>query len=269
MISTAFSTSPYSGGDWARRLIKRVAGRAQILSVKIEWLARELGIPEVAEQSQILFELWRELRNRGRWLLIFDNVESRRIIERFWSPAGTGSILITSRNLAWGNLAHTIMVDVFEPAAAITFLLKRGKSTEEPAASVITKKLGYLPLALEQAGAYVEETRTSLEAYADLLVANRHQLLTLGQPNWYRETVATTWTVSIRPACGRNNRTPVTCSACSPTSLPMTYLADFYMNMPRFLASLCGRSYQTRSSMTVCLPPSSPSLLLARILFES
>jgi tetratricopeptide (TPR) repeat protein len=165
------------------------------------WLARELGIPEVAEQSQILFELWRELRNRGRWLLIFDNVESRRIIERFWSPAGTGSILITSRNLAWGNLAHTIMVDVFEPAAAITFLRKRGKSAEEPAASVITKKLGYLPLALEQAGAYVEETRTSLEAYADLLVANRHQLLTLGQPNWYSETVATTWTVSISRAC--------------------------------------------------------------------
>lgn len=165
------------------------------------WLARELGISEVVEQSQILFELWRELRNRGRWLLVFDNVESRQILDRFWPSTGTGSILLTSRNVAWGGLGKSIMVDVFEPADAITFLRKRGKTTEESAAGVVAEKLGYLPLALEQAGAYVDETQTSLKAYTGLLVANRQQLLALGQPNWYSGTVATTWTVSISRAC--------------------------------------------------------------------
>lgn len=165
------------------------------------WLARELGVSEAVEQNQILFELWRELRNRGRWLLIFDNMESRQILDRFWPSTGTGSVLLTSRNVAWGGLAKTIMVDVFEPADAITFLGKRGKTIEESAASVVAEKLGYLPLALEQAGAYVDETRTSLEAYTGLLVANRQQLFALGQPNWYGGTVATTWTVSINRAC--------------------------------------------------------------------
>lgn len=165
------------------------------------WLARELDMSEVVEQSQILLELWRELRNRGRWLLIFDNVESPQILERFWPLTETGSILLTSRNVAWGSLAKAIVVDVFEPVDAITFLRKRGKTTEEPAAGVVAEELGYLPLALEQAGAYVEETQTSLEAYTGLLVANRQQIFALGRPSWYSETVATTWTVSISRAC--------------------------------------------------------------------
>ncbi|MGH3692758.1 MAG: FxSxx-COOH system tetratricopeptide repeat protein [Pseudonocardiaceae bacterium] len=165
------------------------------------WLARELGIPETVEQDQIIFGLWRELRNRGRWLLIFDNVESHKILDRFWPSTGTGSILITSRNIAWGGLVETVLVDVFEPADAITFLGKRGKTAEKSVAGVVAEKLGYLPLALEQAGAYVDETQTSLEAYTGLLATNRQQLITLGQPNWYSETVATTWTVSIRRAC--------------------------------------------------------------------
>lgn len=165
------------------------------------WLARELGIAEVVEQDRILFELWRELRNRDRWLLIFDNVDSPQILDRFWLSTENGSILLTSRNVAWGSLAKAIAVDVFEPADAITFLGKRGKTAEESAASVVAEKLGYLPLALEQAGAYVDETQTSLEAYTGLLVTSRQQLLALGQPNWYGETVATTWTVSIRRAC--------------------------------------------------------------------
>lgn len=169
------------------------------------WLARELGISEVQEQSQIFFELWRELRNRGRWLLVFDNVEGR-IIERFWPSTETGSILITSRNPAIGGLAKTIAVNPFEPAAAITFLRKRSKTSEESAASVVAEEYGYLPMALEQAGAYVEETQTSLEDYAGLLVAYRQQpplllkLLKLGQPSWYSETVATAFTVSISRA---------------------------------------------------------------------
>jgi tetratricopeptide (TPR) repeat protein len=170
------------------------------------WLARKLRISEVQEQSQILFELWRELRNRGRWLLIFDNVEGR-IIERFWPPVGTGSILITSRNVAFISLAKTVIVDPFKPAAAITFLRKRSKTSEESSASVVAEELGYLPLALEQAGAYVEETQTSLEAYAGLLVAGRRQpslilkLLKLGRPSWYNETtVATALSVSISRA---------------------------------------------------------------------
>ena len=165
------------------------------------WLARELDISEVVEQNQILFELWRELQNRGRWLLIFDNMESRQIFDRFWPSTETGSVLLTSRNVAWAGLAKTIMIDVFEPSDAITFLRKRGKTIEESAAGVVAEKLGYLPLALEQAGAYVDETRTSLEAYNGLLVANRKQLLALGQPSWYGGTVATTWTVSISRAC--------------------------------------------------------------------
>jgi tetratricopeptide (TPR) repeat protein len=201
---TAIEYAHHFGGHY--RIIWWIrAEHSADITDNLMWLARELGISEVQEQSQILFELWRELRKRGPWLLIFDNVEDRNI-ERFWLPVETGSILITSRNVAYTSQVKTVIVDPFKPVAAITFLRKRSKTSEEHSAGIVAEELGYLPLALEQAGAYVEETQTSLEAYADLLVANRQpppqilKLLKLGQPSWYNETVATALTVSISRA---------------------------------------------------------------------
>ena len=165
-------------------------------------LARELGVSAAAEQSRMLAGLWRELRQRDRWLLIFDNAPNPRTLVPFWPPGGSGDVIVTSRHLAWGSVGgHSVQVKPFDRSDAITFLRNRTKSSEEAAAVTVAEALGCLPLALEQAAAYVEETQTSLQTYENLLSANYHALLAAGKPNWYTGTVATTWTVSIKGAC--------------------------------------------------------------------
>ena len=52
-----------------------------------------------------------ELRERGRWLLIFDNAENPAEISG-WLPGGGGHVLITSRERGWADVAAAVEVDV-------------------------------------------------------------------------------------------------------------------------------------------------------------
>jgi tetratricopeptide (TPR) repeat protein len=165
-------------------------------------LARELHIDQATEQSRILTGLWQELRRRDRWLLIFDNAPNVEALKPFWPPSGNGDVLVTSRHTAWASLGGVaVRVSIFTPTDAVTFLQKRSNKTgEKEAALTVAQKLGFLPLALEQAAAYVEETHTSLRAYSKLLPANQKSLLAAGKPDSYPGTVASTWKVSINAA---------------------------------------------------------------------
>lgn len=167
----------------------------------LTWLARELGISHFAEHSRMIAALWQELRRRDRWLLIYDNARSPLALAPYWPPAGTGDVLVTSRHRAWGGSGTTVQVQPFAQLDAVTFLRKRANAPDELAAAAVAEALGCLPLALEQAAAYVEETQTSLESYRQLLAADHPGLLAAGHPQWYGETVATTWAVSITTAC--------------------------------------------------------------------
>jgi tetratricopeptide (TPR) repeat protein len=177
------------------------AERAVGVSDHLTWLARELGIGDFPEQSRMIAALWQELRHRDRWLLIYDNARSPLALASYWPSAGTGDVLVTSRHRAWGGYGTTMPVQPFAPVEAVTFLRKRAKAADEQAAGAVAEALGCLPLALEQAAAYVEETQTSLESYRQLLAADHPGLLAAGRPQWYGETVATTWAVSIATAC--------------------------------------------------------------------
>jgi tetratricopeptide (TPR) repeat protein len=173
------------------------------ISDHLMWLARELHIDQATEQSRILASLWQELQRRDRWLLIFDNAPDPEALEPFWPPSGNGDILVTSRHTAWARLGGvSVRVRNFTATDAVTFLQKRSNKTgEREAALKVAEKLGFLPLALEQAAAYVEETHTSLRAYSKLLPANQQALLAVGRPRSYPGTVASTWKVSINAAC--------------------------------------------------------------------
>ncbi|HEV8647844.1 MAG TPA: NB-ARC domain-containing protein [Actinomycetes bacterium] len=61
-------------------------------------LARRLGLPEAAEQAETVHALWDALRQRERWLLIFDNAEHPTELRPWWPP-GAGRVLVTYLNL--------------------------------------------------------------------------------------------------------------------------------------------------------------------------
>jgi tetratricopeptide (TPR) repeat protein len=160
-------------------------------------LARRLGIPEAADQAGTVQALWDELRRRDRWLLIFDNVEEPGDLKPYQPPGGDGHVLLTSRRPAWGGTAAVLGVNVFSRAEAVGFLLDRTGSDDEAKAHELAKLLGDLPLALEQAAAYLEETKTSLGQYLEMLRDQTVKVLAHGTPSDYDHRVATTWLISL------------------------------------------------------------------------
>jgi len=103
------------------------------------------------------------------WLLVYDNVESRDDIESLM-PRGRARLIITTRFTNWVTLASQIAVEPLKPMEATRLLMThagRSGRVHRAGAVRLARELGCLPLALEQASAYVHFTGISFDRYAD------------------------------------------------------------------------------------------------------
>src|SRR6516225_11517974 len=100
----------------------------------------------------------------ARWLLVFDNAPDRASVARFMPPAGPGRVLVTSRNQIWPP-GQALDVPVLDSEVAAEFLGSRTGDADRRAALELAGELGGLPLALEQAAAYVQASGDSLAGY--------------------------------------------------------------------------------------------------------
>jgi Domain of unknown function (DUF4062)/Tetratricopeptide repeat len=132
----------------------------------------------------------------ARWLLLFDNAPDRASVARFVPPAGAGRVLITSRNQIWPP-GQALDVPVLDPQVAAEFLVSRTGDADRRAALDLAGELGGLPLALEQAAAYVQATGDILAGYLASFRQRRADLLGRGEPTGYPDTMATTWTLAF------------------------------------------------------------------------
>jgi tetratricopeptide (TPR) repeat protein len=138
-----------------------------------------------------------------RWLSVFDNATDAETVRPYLpSDTSRGQVIVTSRDQLWPELA-TIEVKKLDPAESLQFLSEHTPS--DPGTAVaLAELLGDLPLALEQARAYLAATRRPAAAYLqDLqrqLATRSGELLGAGTPAHYQATVATTWALSIRQA---------------------------------------------------------------------
>jgi hypothetical protein len=130
------------------------------------------------------------------WLLVFDNAPSPEAVEAFVPPTGDGRVLITSPNALWPP-GQALEVPVLDLDAAAGFLAARTGDTDRQAAAGLAEAVGGLPLALEQAAAYIQATRDSLAGYRALFQRRRKDLWARGKPAGYGGTVATTWTLAF------------------------------------------------------------------------
>jgi NB-ARC domain len=203
-------------------------------------LAHRLGLPEQADQAETIGVLFDQMRQRERWLLIFDNAEQPHDLRPYW-PSSSGHVLVTSRNPSWGGLAATVQVDVLRRPEAVAFLHRRTTTTADPQeAAALAKALGDLPLALEQAAAYLDETSTSAADYLDLLRDRSLELFALGQPATSEQTIATTWTVSldrIRAQVPAAQDLLALCAFLASDDLPRSLLAEHADLLPEPLAT--------------------------------
>jgi tetratricopeptide (TPR) repeat protein/predicted HTH transcriptional regulator len=161
-------------------------------------LAHELQLPEYQQSDQqvILRGLERWLKTHSRWLLVFDDAIDPDMISRFSQESG--HCLITSRNPSWGTMAKSFPVDVLTRAESISFLKKKTNTKDKISAGRLADELGYLPLALEQAAGYVEQTGISLSEYLELFRAKQSELWTEDTLKGVdHESLSTTWNLAI------------------------------------------------------------------------
>jgi hypothetical protein len=160
------------------------------------------------------------------WLLVFDNAPDRASVARFIPPAGPGRVLITSRNQIWPP-GQALEVPVLDPQVAAEFLVDRTGDADQQAALELAGVLGGLPLALEQAAAYVHATGESLAGYLALFGRRRPDLLGKGEPTGYPETVATTWRLAfedVQQAASGAAGLLRLLAFCAPEAIPLRLL---------------------------------------------
>lgn len=161
-------------------------------------LATRLGAQggeDMAAASQEAVDLLRRGVPTSRWLLVFDNADDPEQLKRFF-PTG-GHILVTSRNQTWSQYGDALPVDVFLREESIEHLQRRAPGLTLEDADQVAAAVGDLPLAVEQAAAWIAETATPVAAYLEQLGRQAPSVLALNQPAGYPEPVAATWNVSI------------------------------------------------------------------------
>ncbi|KAJ6564795.1 hypothetical protein B0H19DRAFT_1233545 [Mycena capillaripes] len=139
------------------------------------------------------------------WLLFFDNADDPNLnVNDFLPLCSHGNIIITSRNpeLRGYGGSYSFVTDMDEDEA-VALLLQSARCDVSPAnkgiAAEIVKVLGYLPLAIVQAGAFILKSG-ALDSYLDLYTKNQARLLSekpVQSHDNYARTVYTTWQMSF------------------------------------------------------------------------
>ncbi len=116
---------------------------------------------------------------------------------------------------------------MLDPEVAAGFLVNRTGDPDRQAAAELADELGGLPLALEQAAAYIQATGGTLAGYLASFRQRRMDLLARGEPTGYGETVATTWALAFgRLEGGARGRSGLLrlLACCAPEAVPLSLL---------------------------------------------
>jgi len=166
------------------------AEQPALVADRLAELAHALGLATATDPTTAaVARLLGRLRERDRWLLIFDNAEEPTALARYL-PGGAGHVVITSRNPDWYELGTPVRVDVFDRSESIELLRRRAPQLTESDTGQVAEALGDLPLALAQAGAYLADAATGVQDYLRLLDERTAELLAHGAPATYPVSLA-------------------------------------------------------------------------------
>jgi tetratricopeptide (TPR) repeat protein len=208
-------------------------------------LAKHLNLPEQndREQQVVVQALKQWLETRSRWLLIVDNADDLAIVQDYLPEGNEGHILFTTRAQAMSGLARKIDLDTMETEEGAVLLLRRASlippgatlesvlTADRTLARDIVEAMGGLPLALDQAGAYLEETGESLSNYLSIYRQERTALLNRrgGSLPHHPESVATTWSLALQQVA-RDQPAAIelmrVCAFLAPDAIPEELLVE-------------------------------------------
>ncbi|GLP68384.1 hypothetical protein TUSST3_50070 [Streptomyces sp. TUS-ST3] len=151
------------------------ASRPDALRTELLEFAKYVGIPDEKSKNVVLVNLWRWLRTQRDWLLVYDGWPSYDgKLHTLLPSEGDGEILITTQqNQGWEDLCATpVELSVFPEDEGIEFLSCRLRlqpqdmaEKDHDALNRLGRQLGWLPLALEQAAAYIRQAEITVADY--------------------------------------------------------------------------------------------------------
>ena len=169
-----------------------------------------LNLPEqdVKEQSVRYAAVVTWLHKNPGWFLILDNVDDEqaaKAVEGLLPHLRDGHVLITSRFGEWSAGVERLDLEVLTPEASIDFLRERteGSRRIEPddgsAVATLVRELDGLPLALEQAAAFLVAKQESFAGYLHRWKAHEEKVRTWHDATRmnYPRSIAVTWDTSF------------------------------------------------------------------------
>jgi hypothetical protein len=197
----------YSEVLWAR------ADTRETLVSDLTKIARSLSLTKIDEldQEAAVMAVKRWLQVHPKYLFILDNAYDVNMVGDFLPPVYTGHILLTTQAHSMGGVAQGIEVEQMDLKEGALFLLRRATLVAQNAslddvnladrvmAEEISRLMDGLPLALDQAGAYIEETACGLAVY--LTIYHEHRAILLQERGElafdHPEPVATNWSLAL------------------------------------------------------------------------
>jgi len=144
------------------------------------------------------------LRSHEGWLIVFDNAdtkESAEVVEALLPHLTAGHVIITSRYKHWSAAVNPQSLQLLREKDASQFLMERTANRrieteqDESNATKLAKELGFLPLSLEQAAAYIAHESMTFADYLKEWESQKKGVL-----EWHNEremkypvSVAVTW----------------------------------------------------------------------------
>lgn len=135
----------------------------------------------VMQRNMAMVHHWFATHRTGKWLLVFDDVRLEVDINLYIPRSKNGSVILTSQSRAAAGHSFLLEVGTLTPDMAVSLLLKKakllGQEREDfrPRAAEVARLLGYLPLAVEHAGALI--SCKGVEYYWETLQSDRTNTL--------------------------------------------------------------------------------------------
>jgi transcriptional regulator with XRE-family HTH domain/tetratricopeptide (TPR) repeat protein len=218
------------------------AEQPELIPHHLARLASAVGLGVQDDLTLAVEQVLGVLRGRTRWLLVFDNADDPAALCPFL-PGFTGHVLITTRRAGFASMGPVLEVDVLNRAESLALLQRRIPSLTDTQGQRLAELLGDLPLALEQAAAYLETTKLPVSEYLRLVQQRGGDMLGKGRVVGYEQTLTTVWTLVVervreqRPAAGELLGL---CAYLAPETIPLDLFTTHPEQLPPALAAAVG-----------------------------
>ncbi|GKU08156.1 unnamed protein product, partial [Fusarium langsethiae] len=235
------------------------------------------GIP-TADNNNAVESVRQYLRSKGagKWLLVVDNADDMQTVMgskgadnglyRSLPQSDQGQILFTTRyrkvavSVAGRNILDVPAMDRDEARSYLEeALIQEISSTDDEVMNHLLTLLAYLPLAITQAAAYMNENQIPLADYLQLLENTDRDRIELLSAEFQDDTrykqsqdpVATTWFISfnqIRKADELASRMLMFLAYVEPKAVPQSMLpeGESQQQLTRAIGTLCGYRFLDR-----------------------